>query len=303
MRYPRFLAYCLNTPWAMEPGAMQTYAAMLLQAYARKGGAVLADAGDTAPAGVSAKASGTAKRPAASIALINVFGAIMQRAADFGPCEDGTGCEDIGAALDAAMADETVGQVLMRFNSPGGSVFGVDELAAKIRAARATKPVVGIADSMAASAGYYLLSQCSQVYMTPGGMVGSIGVRMAHEDVSKAMEDAGIKVSFVYSGKYKVEGNPFEPLGDEARADMQAMSDSYYKAFVAAVAKGRGCGVDQVRDNMGQGRMLLADAALAAGMVDGVMTFEQVVAKMRTSARGGASARAARAAADIAGVA
>jgi signal peptide peptidase SppA len=289
MKYPHFLAYCLSTPWAMEPGAMQTYAAILMQAYARKAGVMAGDHRDDTQYGDDgqpmAKVSGAGRSPTPSIALINVFGTIMQRASDFGPCEGGTGCEDIGAAIDAAMADQSVGQILMRFATPGGSVFGVQELSDKIRAARAAKPIVGIADSFAGSAGYWLLSQCSEAYVTPAGMVGSIGVYTAHEDVSKAMDEAGVKMTFVAAGKYKVEGNPFEPLSDEAKAEIQGRVDAYYKAFTSAIAKGRGVGIDQVRDNMGQGRMLLADDALAAKMVDGVMTFDQVVKKMQSSAR------------------
>lgn len=302
MRYPYFLSYALQTPWAMDPAAMSTYAAMLVRDYGRKTGMLAMD-DDYAGREPAAKASGAGRRAAPNIGLINVYGAIMQRASDFGPCEGGTGAEDIGAAIDAALADETIGQVLMRFATPGGSVFGIQEVGEKIRAASAKKPIIGIADSMAASAGYWLLSQCSEAYVTPGGMVGSVGVYNAHEDVSKALDEAGIKITFVHSGKYKVEGNPYEPLSEEARAEMQARSDAYYAKFTQAIAKGRKVGIDQVRDGMGQGRMLMADAALAANMVDGVMTFEQLVKKMQTSARSGRSpGAAARTAADIAEV-
>lgn len=296
--FPYFLSYCLNTPWAMEPAAMALYASMLVKAYGRKSG-VVADVEDTAPQGTVAKTSGAASRPAGNIALINVFGAIMQRAADFGPCENGTGCEDIGAALRAAEADETVSQILMRFSTPGGSVFGTQELGALIKGC--SKPVVGIADSMAASAGYWLLAQCSEVYVTPGGMVGSIGVYTAHEDVSRAMEEQGVKVSFVSAGKYKVEGNPFEPLGDEARGEMQGRVDAYYRAFTQAVARGRNVPVEQVRTGMGEGRMLLAEDALKANMVDGVATFEQVVRKMQSRDRQ-SRGRLSSARADLAGL-
>jgi signal peptide peptidase SppA len=188
----------------------------------------------------------------------------------------------------------------MQFSTPSGSVFGVDELATKIRAARSTKPVVGIADSMAASAGYYLLSQCSEAYCTPGGQVGSIGVYAAHEFIGKALDEAGIKIELISAGKYKVEGNPFEPLGDEARAEMQAMVDRYYAAFVSAVAKGRGVSADKVRSDFGQGRVLSAQDALAAGMVDGVMPFDAVVRKMAAASRQREAAKA-RAAVAIAG--
>jgi len=296
MKFPYFLAYCLRTPWAMDPQAMQTYAAWLASAYAaREGGQPRADIEDEAGAGRVPKAArGEAKRAGdGAIALINVHGTIVQRASQLGPCEGGTGAQEIGNSLDAALADQSVSQILMSFDTPGGSVFGTAELGDKIRAARAIKPVIGIADSMAASAGYWLLSQCSEAYVTPGGMVGSIGVYTAHEDVSKALEAKGVNITLVSAGKYKVEGNPFEPLGDEARADTQARVDAYYRAFTMAVAKGRGVSVDQVRTGMGEGRMLLADAAQKAGMVDGVMSFGELVSKMQR----GSKQRNARAAA------
>ena len=297
MKLPYFLAYCLRTPWAMDPAAMATYAAILARAYAAKtGGAMAGDHRDDTRYEENGQAIPKAARGdqqraggAGNIALIQVHGPIVQRASQLGMCEAGTGAHEIGAALDAALADSSVGQILISFDSPGGSVFGIQELGDKIRAARAQKPVVGIADSMSASAAYWLMSQCGETYITPGGMVGSIGVYTAHENVAKALETEGIEITLISAGKYKTEGNPFEPLGDEARADTQARVDTYYRMFTQAVAKGRGVPVDKVRSDMGEGRMLLADAALAAGMVDGIATFSEVVAKMQRNGRSGGS--------------
>lgn len=294
-----FLAHALRTPWAMEPGAMAAYASILARAYAPRLGIRAGDHRDDTeyddgrPMAREPKAARAgAQRATGTIALIRVFGAIVQRGADLGPCEGGTGCEDISASLDAAMADETVSQVLMQFSTPGGSVFGVDELAAKIRSLRGTKPIVGICDSMAASAGYYLASQCSELYCTPGGQAGSIGVYCAHEYVGKALENAGVSIEIIRAGKHKIEANPFEPLTDDARADMQADVDRYYGMFLSAVAKGRGCSIDQVRDGMGEGRMFGAQDALKAKMIDGVASFEQVVRKMAGASRSRAQAKA-----------
>jgi len=142
-----------------------------------------------------------------------------------------------------------------------------------------------VANSLSASAGYWLMSQCSEAYVTPGGEVGSIGVWMAHEDWSKAMSDSGVVTTMVSAGKFKVEGNPYAPLDEEAQGFMQSRVDDYYAAFTKAVAKGRGVPISQVRDGMGQGRVLGADAALASSMVDGIATFEDVVKKMRRDAR------------------
>ena len=107
----------------------------------------------------------------------------------------------------------------------------------------------------------------------------------AHQDYSKAMDEAGVKTTLISAGKFKVEGNPYAPLDEEAQGFMQSRVDDYYAAFTKAVAKGRGVPISQVRDGMGQGRVLGADAALASSMVDGIATFEDVVKKMRRDAR------------------
>jgi signal peptide peptidase SppA len=187
--------------------------------------------------------------------------------------------------LRAALQDETVSQILIDIDSPGGSVYGVAELADEIVSARAQKPVVAIANSLAASAAYWIGCSASEFYVTPGGEVGSIGVWQAHQDYSKAMDEAGVKTTLISAGKFKVEGNPYAPLDEEAQGFMQSRVDDYYAAFTKAVAKGRGVPISQVRDGMGQGRVLGADAALASSMVDGIATFEDVVKKMRRDAR------------------
>jgi signal peptide peptidase SppA len=186
--------------------------------------------------------------------------------------------------LRQAVADDAVSQILLDIDSPGGSVYGVSELGDAILSARARKPVVAIANSLAASAAYWIGSQAGEFYVTSGGEVGSIGVWQAHQDYSKAMDEAGVKTTLISAGKFKVEGNPYAPLDEEAQGFMQSRVDDYYAAFTKAVAKGRGVPITQVRDGMGQGRVLGADAALAQNMVDGIASFDQVLSKMHKDA-------------------
>lgn len=115
--------------------------------------------------------------------------------------------------------------------------------------------------------------------------MGSIGVWQAHFDYSKALEEDGVKPTLISAGKFKVEGNPYAALDPEAQAFMQSRVDDYYNAFIQAVASGRGVAVSAVREGMGQGRVLGADAALAAGMVDGIACFDEVLSRMQASAR------------------
>lgn len=279
-----FLTWCLSTPWALQPERLSAYAAVLLGRYARRAGVQVETPAIEArsPQRAGAGRSG-------GIAVVSVYGTIVQRASQLGLCEGGTSTQQISAALQAANSDETVEQILLDIDSPGGSVYGVSELADEIRASK--KPVTAFANSLAASAAYWIGCSAREIFVTPGGEVGSIGVWMAHEDWSKAIADAGVDVTLISAGKFKTEGNPYGPLGDEAKAFLQSRTDDYYGAFTRAVARGRGVSVDQVRGGMGQGRVLGASQAQAEQMVDGVKTFAEVVKHMqRSSARPSAAA-------------
>ncbi len=222
-----------------------------------------------------------------SIGVLPLTGPITQRGGGlmqmfFG----GTSTDAFGAAFDSMMADDSVGAILMDVDSPGGGVYGVDELGTKIREARGTKPIVAVANSMAASAAYWLAAQADQLFVTPGGDVGSVGVYMLHADFSEALAMDGVKPTFISAGKHKVEGNQFEPLSDEAREQFQTEVDRYYDMFVGAVAKGRGATASAVKRDFGQGRLVGAKDAVAAGMADGVASFDEVLMGMLAKQKG-----------------
>ena len=218
--------------------------------------------------------------------MLNLHGLITQRS---NPFSGGTSCEFFSSQLREAVADDTASQILISVNSPGGSVFGPHELFSEIMQARTVKPIIGIVDSQCASAAYWIAAACSELFCTPGGEVGSIGVWQAHEDMSEAMADAGVKTTLVSAGKFKTEGNPIEPLTPEAKGFMQSRVNEYYRSFTAAVARGRGVPVAKVRDGMGQGRMLGASAALSEKMIDGVASLNEVIGGMQRNIRSGAN--------------
>lgn len=301
------IADLLATPWALRREVLAGHMQVLARWLDRSAPAVSlsdapdADRGNAFEARRRESNARVGSIGGGGIAVIPVVGTITQRAGMMTEWCGGTSTQQISAALAEALRDEAVGQILMEFDTPGGSVFGVAELGDEIHEAAKTKPVIGVANSLSASAGYWLMSQCSQAYVTPGGEVGSIGVWMAHEDWSKAMAESGVVTTMVSAGKFKVEGNPYEPLGEDARVFMQSRVDDYYGAFVKAVARGRGVGVQQVRDGMGQGRVLGAAEALAQGMVDGVAPVAEVVRGMQRQMK--ASSRPARSAGRLAAIA
>ncbi len=192
----------------------------------------------------------------------------------------GGGLQGFRAALRAAVNDPAIASIVLDVDSPGGYHTLVPETAADVLAARAVKPVTAIANAMAASAAYYIASQADELVVTPSGVVGSIGVYSTHEDHSRLAERIGIKVTLISAGPFKTERTSHAPLGDEARADMQAEVDTLYEEFVADIGRGRGTTIDDVRENFGQGRCMRATAALAAGVVDRVETFDDALERV-----------------------
>ena len=140
--------------------------------------------------------------------------------------------------------------------------------------------MIAVANSRAASAACWIGTAADELWVTPSGQVDSIGVFAAHEDISKALEEEGVKVTLVSAGKYKTEGMPYEPLSAEARASMQQMVDTFGNMFINAVARNRGIGSYAVKNGFGEGRMVLAQDAVRAGMADGLAALDQTVARL-----------------------
>jgi signal peptide peptidase SppA len=173
----------------------------------------------------------------------------------------------IRASVKRALADPSVRTIDLFVDSPGGSVLGLPETADAIHAANKIKPVRAFVTGIAASAAYWLASQASTITLTPSGEVGSVGVLDLSVDISKALENAGVKVNAVASTPEKIERLPIHPLSDDARAHMQANVSRWYGDFLSVVRRGRGARVSAT-GNYGGGRMLSSREALAAGMVD-----------------------------------
>jgi signal peptide peptidase SppA len=216
----------------------------------------------------------------ARVAVIPVHGVIVPRASIFSAMSGGTSIEELSRTFRSALSDEEVDAIVFDMDSPGGIVDGVPEFAEEIRASRGRKPIAAVSNTMMASAAYWLGSQADEITVTPSGEAGSIGVFSAHEDWSAWWEAEGIKTTLISAGKFKTEGNEFEPLGDEARAFFQSKVDDYYGMFVRDVAAGRKASTSAVRAGYGQGRMLTAKDAVAADIADRVATLEDTIVRV-----------------------
>lgn len=189
----------------------------------------------------------------------------------------GGGVRQFQADLKSALADNSIDRIVLNVDSPGGVVAHMPETAQMIREGNRVKPIVAVANTVAASAAYWLAAQAGELVVTPSGEVGSIGAFLTHVDRSGALEDAGLDVTLIAAGRYKTEGNQYEPLSDDGAAARQAKVDAVYDSFVRDVAEGRGVSTSRVRSGYGEGRSLLAEDALEAGMVDRIDSLENVL--------------------------
>ncbi len=158
-----------------------------------------------------------------------------------------TGYAYIEKALARGLADGNVRGIALVCDSPGGEVAGNFELADKIYEARSEKPIRAFSADSAYSAAYSLASSAQSISVTRSGGVGSIGVVTAHVDYSEALKENGIKITFIFAGKHKVDGNPYEKLSKDVQARIQSKIDRIYGVFTSTVARNRAIDESSVR--------------------------------------------------------
>lgn len=201
---------------------------------------------------------------AGGIAVIPVYGALLHR----DPWCDrwATGYDYIASRFGAAMGDDDVKGVLFDINSYGGHVAGNFELCDMISSMRGKKPMASVVDSRALSGGYSLPAAVGRIYATPSADIGSIGVVMLHMSYEKMLEEWGVKPTFVFAGKHKVDGNPYQDLPEDVRKAFQASVERSYDKFVDLVSRNRSLEADAVRAT--EARVYDAEEALSLGLVD-----------------------------------
>lgn len=224
-------------------------------------------------------------RAAGNVAVLPLRGMITPRATLLGRIFGHASLDVFTDSLNQAAADSGISAIVLDVASPGGLTDGVTEAATRVAEVARIKPVVAVANSLAASAAYWIAAAASELVVSPSAEIGSIGVMMMHQDWSKALETEGVKVSLVKAGRFKGEVNSFSPLSDEARAVMQVRVDGLYAMFVRDVAAGRKVTQTAVREGFGEGRTVGAAQAVKLGMADRVATLDATVTALRGKAQ------------------
>jgi ClpP class serine protease len=202
------------------------------------------------------------------IAVIEISGTLVHRGAWIGQSSGLTSYEGIAAQLQAALADPGVRGIALDIDSFGGEVAGAFDLADRIRAARAQKPIHAFVAEHALSAGYVLASQANRIILPRTGAVGSIGVVALHTDMSGALGQKGIAVTLIHAGAHKVDANPYQPLPEAVHDQMHRELEVVRLLFAETVAAGRGDRLSRDAALSTEAAVFRGTEAIAAGLAD-----------------------------------
>jgi signal peptide peptidase SppA len=205
------------------------------------------------------------------VAILPVSGTLVQRS-DW--MTDTSGMQSYGRLermMNAALDDPSVHELLWEFDTPGGEVAGAFDFADRIYDARGRKPMTASINEFAASAGYLLASAVGNIAVSRTSGVGSIGVVAAHFDYSEAIEKRGVAVTYIYAGDRKIDGNPYQPLSEQAKKDWQAEVDDTYALFIDTVARNTGLSAGKIRST--QAALYTGQKAIDAGLAQRLNTF------------------------------
>ncbi|WP_024340993.1 S49 family peptidase [Bradyrhizobium japonicum] len=233
--------------------------------------------GSTAPDALLAPAAPASEwKPydlVAGVAIIPISGVLVHEDPYY--WSDETQYARIAGQFVAAIQDEDVRGILMHVNSPGGVVSGCFDLSDAIFGLRGSKPIWSIVDESCYSAAYALASASDRILMPRTAGIGSIGVITMHVDVTKMLENFGVKVTMIQYGARKADSYPTVVLSDEARERMQADVDTLGEMFVDLVARNRGIEASTVRET--EAACFLGEDGIKAGLADAAMPVDQAL--------------------------
>lgn len=192
--------------------------------------------------------------------------------------------DDWAEQLDDFRKARHIKGVLVRINSPGGTVAASQELYSSLKRIAKTKPVVASMGTIAASGGLYLAMGADKIFADPGTITGSIGVRMGHVNLSDLLHFAKIRYETIKSGKLKNMGSFTGPLSPEARNIFEELMTEIHGQFKAVVSEARNIPMEKL-DAFADGRVLSGAGAMELGLVDVLGDFGDAVKALGAMAK------------------
>ncbi len=227
---------------------------------------------------------GKGQNARARIALVDVDGVLLNQ--NYGSLY-AVGDNPLAAfrdKLDAAARDPQVVGVVLRINSPGGSVTTCDVMAEELRRfqAETRRPVVACLMDLATSGAYFLAVECDRIVAHPTGLTGGLGVVFNHYNLQDAMAQLNLVADPVKSGARIDMGSVTTPLDPETRGLLQGMADAYHDHLLRRVQQRRAAMTAQDRQAIGDGRVVLASQALALHLVDRLGYLHDAIAEVES---------------------
>ncbi len=204
------------------------------------------------------------------VAVIAIAGTLVHRGAWIGQSSGLTSYEGLTAQIDAAVSEPAIRGIALEIDSFGGEVAGAFDLADRIRAARAAKPVHAFLAEHALSAGYALASQADRITLPRTGAAGSIGVITIHTDMSGMLAQKGVAVTLIHAGAKKADGNPYAALPEGVRDRLQSELEDLRILFAETVGAGRGNRLGKEAALATEAAVFRGAAAVEAGLADAV---------------------------------
>jgi protease-4 len=211
-----------------------------------------------------------------AVAVIRLEGTISSSSVEDYFIPQGITPELVNDLLEQATANPDIKAVVVRVNSPGGSVVASDEIYRAFL--EFDKPIVIWMGDMAASGGYYIACGSDYVFAHPDTLTGSIGVISQFLNVEELMSKVGVDAVVITSGPSKDIGSPFREMTEEEQALWEEIIDEVYDGFVEIVAQARAIPLDEVRE-LADGRIYTGRQALERGLVDAVGTPDDAITK------------------------
>lgn len=269
---PHLMSRIVGTPLLMAPNRLEP----LLNVVHQKLSGIKFDSVDEDDA-----REGDEVKACHGIAVIPVMGTLVRRSSYLTTACGMTSYQRLLNQAERAFHDPTIHAVLLEIDSGGGEAGGVFDTAKQLRqlAQASQKPLWAIANEGAMSAAYAIACAADQVFVTTTAEVGSIGVVACHVDQSQSDSMDGLRYTYLFAGDRKVDGNPHQPLTDDAKLSIQGDIDQLYGQFVQLVAAMRGMDEQLLIDT--QAQVYRGADAVAAGLADKVAPLSEVLSLLQ----------------------
>jgi capsid assembly protease len=212
-----------------------------------------------------------------SKAVINLEGTLLRKAGYLDAMCGVKGMNILSQSFSNIADDPRVDHIIMCIDSPGGSAIGTPEFAELVYNSRTKKRITALVTGQMCSGAFFIGSAAHEIYSTSSiNDIGSIGVVMCHVDQSAQDSADGLKFSYVYAGKHKINGEPHSALSPEARAEFQSSVDYTYSIFKEAISKYRGVSLEEV-EKFADGKVFAAGQVIGTVLLDGITTLDEVL--------------------------